>query len=70
MTFIPDTIVAIATPPGRGGIGVVRLSGAHAAQIGLAMMRLAGELAPGRARFGYLLDPDAGPLIGIRLNIL
>ena len=23
-----DTIVAIATPPGRGGIGVVRLSGA------------------------------------------
>ncbi|PYR53482.1 MAG: hypothetical protein DMF91_28270, partial [Acidobacteria bacterium] len=22
-----DTIVAIATPPGRGGIGVVRLSG-------------------------------------------
>ena len=25
-----DTIVAIATPPGRGGIGVVRLSGADA----------------------------------------
>ena len=22
-----DTIVAIATPPGRGGIGVVRVSG-------------------------------------------
>ena len=28
-----DTIVAIATPPGRGGIGVVRLSGDHAIQI-------------------------------------
>ena len=26
-----DTIVAIATPPGRGGIGVVRLSGPDAA---------------------------------------
>ena len=25
-----DTIVAIATPPGRGGIGVVRLSGPDA----------------------------------------
>ena len=30
-----DTIVAIATPPGRGGIGVVRLSGPRrAADIG------------------------------------
>ena len=28
-----DTIVAIATPPGRGGIGVVRLSGPDAAPI-------------------------------------
>ena len=28
-----DTIVAIATPPGRGGIGVVRLSGPAAAAI-------------------------------------
>ena len=28
-----DTIVAIATPPGRGGIGVVRLSGPKAAAI-------------------------------------
>ena len=25
-----DTIVAIATPPGRGGIGVVRISGPDA----------------------------------------
>ena len=28
-----DTIVAIATPPGRGGIGVVRLSGPRSAEI-------------------------------------
>ena len=28
-----DTIVAEATPPGRGGIGVVRLSGAGALEI-------------------------------------
>lgn len=28
-----DTIVAIATPPGRGGIGVVRLSGPESARI-------------------------------------
>jgi tRNA modification GTPase len=28
-----DTIVAMATPPGRGGVGVVRLSGPHALSI-------------------------------------
>jgi len=27
--FTPPTIAAIATPPGRGGIGIVRASGAH-----------------------------------------
>jgi tRNA modification GTPase len=34
-----DTIVAIATPPGRGGIGVVRLSGPLAAPIASAIAR-------------------------------
>ncbi len=32
-----DTIVALATPPGRGGIGIVRLSGPLAYQIGLKL---------------------------------
>ena len=32
-----DTIVAVATPAGHGGVGVVRLSGARAAAIGLTM---------------------------------
>ena len=30
---MPDTIVALATPTGRSGIGVVRLSGADALAI-------------------------------------
>ena len=33
-----DTIVAIATPPGRGGIGIVRLSGAKAQEISRAVL--------------------------------
>jgi len=38
-----DTIVAIATPPGRGGIGVVRLSGPNAQSIaGALLSRRAG----------------------------
>ena len=56
MGFTADTIVAIATPPGRGGIGVVRLSGKRAREIGEAMLRLRHPLQAGRVRFGQLLD--------------
>ena len=31
--FIEDTIAAIATPPGEGGIGIVRISGSKALDI-------------------------------------
>jgi tRNA modification GTPase len=51
-----DTIVAIATPPGRGGIGIVRLSGARAREIAEGMVRLRRPLAAGRARFAQVLD--------------
>jgi tRNA modification GTPase len=34
-----DTIVAIATPPGRGGLGVVRISGSAAASIASCLAR-------------------------------
>ena len=44
-----DTIVAIATPPGRGGIGVVRLSGPGALQTAQQLIAHAGELAPRHA---------------------
>ncbi|MGL5003069.1 MAG: tRNA modification GTPase, partial [Casimicrobium sp.] len=33
MRYPPDTIVAIATPSGRGGVGIVRVSGARAVEI-------------------------------------
>ncbi len=56
---LDDTIVAIATPPGRGGIGVVRLAGPQVREIALPMLRLRHELEPGRAVFGELIDPDA-----------
>src|SRR5271169_3617809 len=56
---LDDTIVAIATPPGRGGIGVVRLAGADARSVALPMLRLAHghDLEAGRAHFGELIDP-------------
>jgi tRNA modification GTPase len=37
---VTDTIAAISTPPGRGGIGIVRLSGPEAASIASQLVRL------------------------------
>jgi tRNA modification GTPase len=54
---LDDTIVAIATPAGRGGIGVVRLAGARALEIAKPMLRLKHELEPGRAVFGEVIEP-------------
>jgi tRNA modification GTPase len=60
---LDDTIVAIATPPGRGGIGVVRLAGPEARAIACAMLRTKRELAPGQALFAELIEPDTGERI-------
>ncbi|QKX16673.1 tRNA uridine-5-carboxymethylaminomethyl(34) synthesis GTPase MnmE [Microbulbifer sp. YPW1] len=46
-----ETIAAVATPPGRGGIGVIRLSGARAREIG---EQLAGK--PFKPRFAHYCD--------------
>jgi tRNA modification GTPase len=46
---LDDTIVAIATPAGRGGIGVVRLAGADARAIAGRMLRVGREVEAGRA---------------------
>jgi tRNA modification GTPase len=54
-----DTIVAIATPPGRGGIGVVRIAGPEARAITAPMLRLKNALEPGRAILGELVEPAA-----------
>jgi tRNA modification GTPase len=53
---LDDTIVAIATPPGRGGIGMVRLAGPQARKIAEPMLRLNRDLEPGQAIFGELVD--------------
>src|SRR4051812_27834333 len=57
-----DTIVAIATPPGRGGIGVVRVSGADAARIARCLVTHADPLAPRHATFTKVrLQPTDNP---------
>ena len=47
-----DTIVAIATPPGRGGLGVIRISGPDASRIANSLIGRSKPLKPRHATFG------------------
>jgi len=51
-----DTIVAVSTAPGRGGIGIVRLSGPEALRIAGRLVTLDGPLEHARARLVRVLD--------------
>ena len=56
----PDTIVAIGTPPGRGGIGIVRVSGPRSGALAEA---LAGRVpAPRVATYATFRDAQGAPL--------
>lgn len=55
-----ETVVAVSTPPGRGGIGIVRLSGTHALEIANSLLTLRGPLAHTQARFAEIRDPETG----------
>lgn len=54
-----DTIVAIATPPGRGGIGVVRVSGPSARHVASAIAARAEPLEPRRATLAHVVVDGA-----------
>jgi tRNA modification GTPase len=63
-TAARDTIAAISTPPGRGGIGIVRLSGSQSTSIAAQLVHLRQPLEHARARLADVLDdssesPDA-----------
>ena len=63
-----DTITAIATPMGEGGISVIRLSGAEALAFAWALFRPAAgadlkEFIPQRVYFGEILDPKSQTIV-------
>ncbi len=55
-----DTIVAIATPPGRGGIGVVRVSGPNATDISTRILTRRAALVPRQATLTKVRLESAG----------
>jgi tRNA modification GTPase len=62
---LSETVVAVATPPGRGGVGCVRLSGSRADEIATALFRPAADREPrpgGRPGFGRFVDREGRDL--------
>lgn len=53
-----ETIVAISTPPGRGGIGIVRLSGPQSVPVAMRLVRLRGSLEHARACLADVLEGE------------
>lgn len=56
-----DTIAAISTPLGEGGIGIVRLSGDESADI--ARKIFDGKLQHRYLSYGHIVDPENGEII-------
>jgi tRNA modification GTPase len=54
-----DTIVAIATPPGRGGIGVVRISGGAAHEVACQLVSRDRRFEPRHATLTLIRDSAA-----------
>ena len=55
-----DTIAAISTPPGEGGIGIIRVSGDMAREIGDKIFKPYTKevhLKSHRLYYGYIVDP-------------
>lgn len=57
-----DTIAAIATPPGAGGIAIVRLSGPETQRIAARRVRAGKPLRPRYATPVDVVDEDARPI--------
>lgn len=69
--FINDTIAAIATPPGTGGVAIIRISGPEALGIAQSLFRVGSKpleppLSMGTGRelhVGMIVDPESDALI-------
>ena len=60
MHDLSTTVVAVATPPGKGGVGCLRISGEHAVSVALSMFEPVGQ-GPEQGEkpcFGRFLDRD------------
>jgi len=69
-----DTIAAISTPAGVGGIGIIKISGPRAQEIACSLFRsphVQGKLASHRLSYGEVVNPEDGsPLDEVLLSYM
>ena len=64
MVFHTDTIVALSTPPGRGGIGVIRISGPNSLDILRTLVASESfNPQPNLLKLRSLIDPSTGEML-------
>ncbi|SNY97975.1 tRNA uridine-5-carboxymethylaminomethyl(34) synthesis GTPase MnmE [Halomonas sp. hl-4] len=63
--YTQDTIAALATPPGRGGVGIIRVSGPACREIATAILGLCP--APRYAHYGAFMGAESNIDEGIAL---
>ena len=66
--LLSDTIAAIATPHGEGGIGIVRVSGSLAISIACKIFKSPQHVSPGdfsshTLNYGHIVDPTKGNVV-------
>lgn len=61
--MLSDTIAALATPPGRSAVALIRLSGRHAFDVAGAVLRPFGAEPPRIARRAHAFDPRTSELL-------
>lgn len=72
--YLEDTIAAVSTPIGEGGIGIVRISGTGSVSIAERVFRPAGRAAAGLRNYGihygFIVDPFEDGMIDEVLLLL
>lgn len=70
--YVRDTIAAISTPVGEGGVGIVRVSGDRAKEIAgkIFVRKKSGGMTSHRFYYGELKDPDSGSILDEAMVVL
>jgi tRNA modification GTPase len=70
--YVRDSIAAVSTPVGEGGIGVIRVSGPDAERIASTIFRRKrdGGFLSHRFYYGTIVDPDSGALLDEAMAVI
>ena len=70
--YVEDTIAAISTPVGEGGVGIIRVSGPDSHPIARRLIRRStdGDFESHRFYYGFVLDPETGDVVDEAMAVL